>query len=156
MRIIKPARRTGADVPVIQGMEYADGAVIPAGAPLVMNAGNVVEAASPVALANLVGFTMEPTDSHPGFQAANNPSQVTGRANIVAVAKANKIQQFSAAFVNGDANPIAPTKADIKQRYGLSKQNGTWVVDKSLTAGNATVTIEDIDTDLNIVFFTCN
>jgi hypothetical protein len=85
--------------------------------------------------------------------------QVTGRKQEISYVVADDEQIFSAQLVNNSSTAIAPVQADIGVAYGLKSYSvggkNEWYVDKNQTTTNACVTIVDIDTDQNIVFFKC-
>lgn len=156
-RLIKAARFTPGAVPETQSHQYANAQTFIVGAALALTAGQVVAATSPITGATLFGFAEESVATKPGWDAANSPTVITGRVQEVSIARANAQTTFSGQLVNNSAVAIAPTQADVGVNYGLKDYtvNGKqeWYVDKNQTAGNACVTIVDIDTDQNIVFF---
>lgn len=158
-RTIVPARMPPGTVPETQGYTYPNGQTFYVGAALVSNgAGQVIEGTSPIITAILVGFAAQPANSQPGFNAANTPTHVTFQFQGVSVWKANKTTVFSSRLVNATAAPIVPVVANIFVNYGLKSYanaaaQNEWVVDSSITGGNASVTVIGIDTNLNIVLF---
>jgi len=151
-RAITAARGfTGA--PLVQSVKYTTGQTFVGGAALILSSGEVIEDTSPITGATVFGFAAEKVASKPGYDAANSPTVVTNRVQEVAVYRANAQTVFSGALVNNSATVIAPAQTDIGVNYGLKAYSGIWCVDKNLTAGNATVTIVDIDIDNKIVYF---
>jgi len=155
-RLIVPARLSN-DAPTVISGKYATGQTFIKGAALAFTAGELVEATSPITGATLVGIALEACASRPGYDAANSPTVVTGRKQEISYVRADDEQIFSGQLVNNSTTVVAPTQADIGVSYGLKPQTvnskNEWYVDKSQTTTNACVTIVDIDTDLNIVFF---
>lgn len=157
-RTIKVARFPAGHVPETQSHQYAVGQTFTTGAALALTAGELVEATSPITGATLWGFAQEPVASKPGWGIANSPTVVTGQVREVSAVRANGLHVYSGQLVNGTSVAIAPTQADVGVNYGLKSYavNGKneWYVDKSQTAGNACVTVVDIDVDTQTVYFT--
>jgi hypothetical protein len=151
-RSIIPARNFQT-APDVQSHAYATGQTFVAGAALALSSGEVIEATSPITGATLFGFAAEKVASKPGWDAANSPTVITNRVQEVSVYRATSSMVFSGALVNNSATVIAPAAADIGVNYGLKAYSGVWCVDKNLTAGDATVTIVDIDIANKIVYF---
>ena len=153
-RLIIPARIPNGEVPQLQSMQYANGQTFIQGAALSYSAGQVIEATSPVGAGTLVGFACEAVATKLGWNAANNPTVITGRVQEVTVAKADRSTIFSSRLVNNTSAPVSVAQADVGTSYALKVYSvnslNEWVVDKTGTVG---VKVEDIDTDLNIVFF---
>lgn len=152
-RTITPARFPGVSAPDVQSILYATGQTFKVGAALTLSSGEVVEDSSPITGATIFGFAAQAAGSGLGYDAANSPTVVTNRQQAVSVVRANSMQVFSAQFVNNSATAVAPAQTDIGVNYGLKAYSGIWCVDKNQTSSNACVTIVDIDTDRNIVFF---
>lgn len=148
-----PARFPAGQVPETLRIKYATGQTFIKSAALTLSSGEVIADTSPITGATLFGFAHEAVATAPGYDAANSPTVVTGREQSVSIARANATQTWMASLVNNSATAIAPTQADIGVNYGLKSYSGVWVVDKNQTAANACVTIIDIDTDRNLVFF---
>jgi hypothetical protein len=152
---ITPARMSPGAVPATQSIQYATGQTFGKGAVLALTSGEVVVATAPITGATIFGVSLEAVASKPGYDAANSPTVVTGRVQEVDVVRADAITVFSSELVNGSDVRIAPTQARIGVDYGFRiDANGIWVVDVSLTAGNASVRITDIDIDKGLVFWT--
>ena len=153
-RLIVPARIPNGEVPQLQSLQYANGQTFIQGAALSYSSGQVVEGTSPMGAGLLVGFATEAVATKLGWNAANSPTVITGRVQEVTVAKADRSTIFSSRLVNNTSAGIAPVQADIGTSYALKLYTvnslNEWVVDKTGTVG---VKVEDIDTDVNIVFF---
>lgn len=152
-RLIQPAKLSGRAGITVQSHKYATGQTFVKGAALALSSGEVIEATSPITGATLYGIALEAAGSRPGYDMGHSPTVVTGRSQEVSVARCTRDQIFAAQLVNNSATPVTPTQADIGVNYGLKAYSGEWYVDKNQTTTNACVTIVDIDTDLNIVYF---
>lgn len=143
----------GVTSPRVMNVPYANGQTYLQGSPVVLAAGVASEcAANPTVI---YGFTAEPAGSKAGYLAANNPVQVTGRAQETAVYPASGEQEFTSLLVNASAVPLAVTQAMVGViTYGLSKQTiggvPTWVVDQAATACTSIV---GVDIDGGFVYF---
>ena len=79
----------------------------------------------------IYGFALNAADKYP----------VTGRVLV------QKLWEGQQVWMDGDN---APTKADINQSYGVTKDaDGIWHVDGTKTAGSARVYVHEIDTHRN-------
>lgn len=145
------ARTVSGNVPRVTSRPYANGQTFIGGAILIFDGSkNVIEAgAAPV---TIVGIAAEPAGSRPGFQAANNPTIVTGRKQEVIVYDANDDTEFSCRGVNGGTDPVTPTQANVGVSYGAVKDaNGIWALNIA-DVTNTLFTVVDIDID-NKIFF---
>jgi hypothetical protein len=153
LRNIRFARsRTGT--PHIQSMAYTTGQTFKIGA-LVINlgagVGEIVECGADPA--EVTGVAAEPAGSKPGFDAANSPTVVTGRAQEVSVMTANAEDIFA---IDGSADAgvtqLTPLVTHLNESYGVAKDaNGVWFLDTTEVAAKV-FNIVDIDID-NKVFF---
>jgi len=154
-RLITVARLPNGDAPNTRSFEFVTSQAFIKGAALAFSSGQVTEAGSNPA--SIVGFAAEAAQTKPGWQAANNPTVFTGRVQECDVFVADRSQVFSGQFVNNSSTAVAPAVADIGVSYGIKSYTvggvGEWYVDKNLTAGNARVSIVDIDLDIGIVLF---
>ena len=150
-RIMQPARTPSGQVFDVQALQSVSGATFLRGAVLTFTSGEVNEGGTNPT--PIVGVALQAADTNPGFAAANNPSPITGRQRKVSTARANDVTVFSATLTNGSSTRIAPVQADVGAQYGITAYSGVWTVDKNKTSTNARVTIVDIDTALNVVFF---
>ena len=141
----------GSGIPEVQYMQHTSGSTFIRGAVLVYSSGEVAEGgANPT---EIVGVALADAGSAPGYNAANSPSPITGRAAKVAVARAAATTVFKATLTNNSSTRIAPAVADIGVQYGLTAYSGVWTVDKNKTGGNARVEVVGIDLDQNYVLF---
>lgn len=150
-RFFDAARVTGTGVPPIRAFLTDSSAAFIRGAAVVIAADGELEecGADPTKIA---GFALAAAQSAPGYQAANNPTVVTGRENRVPVALADGSTIFSCRAVNGGTDPVTPTLTMIGESYGIVKtSDGTWALDiAEVTVKSCTV----IDIDItNKVFF---
>jgi len=154
-RTITVARTPGTTIPMITSGKYATGQTFKAGAVLALSSGELISATSPITGATIVGIALEAAGSRPGYDMANASvtSVYTNREQEISYVRADPTIIFSGQLVNNSATPVAPAQTDIGVNYGLKDYSGEWYVDKNQTTTNACVTIVDIDTQLNIVFF---
>jgi hypothetical protein len=150
---IVPSYVQGGTVPAIRAADYPNGQTFLQGAPLISNGSGQYIEASAVPVTLIAGIAEAPYNGAPGFNMANQPTNVTYRRQAVSMAIANEATVFRSQLVNNSAVAIAPVTADNLAKYGLSKQAGVWVVDKSLTGASACLQIVEIDTTNNWVYF---
>lgn len=148
---IQPSRFGVGGVPNVDAFDCVTTPTFLRGYPVVLTAGLIDETGVNPAL--IAGFALQDALTNPGFQLANSPTVITGRSNTASVAIANDSTVFMGPLVNGNNTIIAPVAADEGAQYGLTKYSSVWYVDKSKTAANARVIIQDIDTINNYVFF---
>lgn len=127
------------------------------GAPMKLSSGLAVEATSAAdAATGLIGFAGARNNSAFGFDAADSPTTVTGRANTIPVATGTRGTTFYGQISTGTSAIVAPAQADIGVAYGLVKQSdGYWTVNRSDTT-NVCVVVTGIDDTLygtGVVFF---
>jgi hypothetical protein len=154
-RTINPARTPGTTIPMTQSGKYATGQTFKKGAVLTLSAGELIEDTSPVTGATIIGIAAEAAGSRPGYNVANSDvtTVYTNREQEISYVRADPTIIWSGQLVNNSATAVTPGQTDIGVNYGLKAYSGEWYVDKNQTAGNACVTVVDIDTQLNIVFF---
>ena len=145
--------RNAKTVPQVQNLQYSTGQVFKKGALVVDVAnGEIVECgADPV---SILGVALEDCDSKPGY-GVPNAAQVTvttGRVQEVAVAIANRTQEFSGRGVNGGTDPVIPLLTHIGEKYGVAKVGNDWVIDFSETVATR-LQITDIDINTNLFLF---
>lgn len=154
LHAITPAYNEGSGVPTVRYVDYPTGQTFKLGACLISDtATGLTKEAAATPTTNIVGFALQPADSAPGFNMANQPSTVTYRKQAVSMAAAARDTVFLAALVNGSATPVAPAQTDVYTNYGLSSQGGTWAVDKALTGASAAVKVIGFDSTTNLVKF---
>lgn len=129
------------------------------GAVLVFSSGTVSEGgANPT---DIVGVAMGAASSGPGYDAANSPSPITWREDLISVAKAEADRNiFVSPMCNNTltSTKISPAATDVGVQYGIVKQTsgasaGQWWVDKNLTTSNARVEIVKVDIGNQLVHF---
>ena len=151
-RYIKAARTVSKSVPTITQRPYANGQTFKIGAVLIFDGSkNMIEAsASPTTIA---GIAAEPPASHPGFNAANSPTVITGSEQNVGVYDATPDNIFSMRGVNGGTDPVVPVQAThVGVKYGAIKDaNGIWALNIADTT-NLIFEVIDIDIPNNIFF----
>jgi hypothetical protein len=151
-RIIQPARNAKT-VPQVQSVAYANGQTFTKGALLVDDTnGNAVECGADPA--SIWGVALEDAGSKLGYGYAN-PSQttvVTGRAQEVSMAVADRDTVFSGRGVNGGTDPVLPLQTHIGEPYGVVKVGSDWVIDFAETV-NTRLRIVDIRTEDNTFLF---
>lgn len=118
------------------------------GAPMTINAGEVDEIdTDDVTL--VIGIAGAADASAYGYDMADQPSFVTGRANTVPVYVANRNTVFQGQLSNGTTALVVPDNANVDGvGYGIIRQtDGTWTVDEADTT-NKLVQIVDYDLKL--------
>lgn len=150
-RRIQPARMIGTGVPSVQSVKYTTGQTFKKGALLVWQAaGEVSEAGADPAL--VAGVSLEDAGSKPGWDAANSPTQVTGRVQEVSIAMADRHTIYSMRGVNGGTDPVTPAQTDIDTVFGVAKVGNDWVLD---TAEITATIFEVVDIDIDNKIFFC-
>lgn len=116
-----------------------------AGAPLTINAGEVDELdTDDVTL--IVGVAAAADASAFGYDMADSPTVITGRANTVPVFRATRDTVFVGQLSNGTTSLVVPDANNVGVAYGLIRQSdGTWTVDEADTT-NDVVTVIDFVT----------
>lgn len=147
-----PAYGPGNGTPLIQEYNATSGADFKTGAVLVFSSGEVTEAGANPGAGTIVGVALAEEDGAPGYNMANQPSNVTWRTKNVPVAVANG-NIFRGKITNGSSTVIAPVAADVGASYGITAYTGVWYVDKNKTGADARVVITKIDTLTNSVWF---
>lgn len=151
-RYFKPAMLTPGTAPLVLVPQYDTGQTFLVGALLVFNgSGLVVECgADPTLVAGVAG---QAVDTSYGYQAANNPTTVTGRAPVVSMLVADRVTIFSGRMINGATDPVTPALTDIGVSYGVAKTAaGDWVVDQADTT-HLVVKIVKVDITNKFVYF---
>lgn len=149
-RKIQPARMIGPHAPSVISVAYTTGQTFKKGALLTyVAAGTVSECGADPA--TVAGVALEGAATKPGWDAANSPTQVTGRVQEVSMGVADRITIWSMRGINGGTDPLTPTQTMINEQYGSAKVGEDWVLDQ------AEVTVKqweivDIDAD-NKIFF---
>ena len=115
------------------------------GAPLTINAGEVDELdTDDVTL--IVGVAGAADASAYGYDMADSPTVITGRANTVPVWRATRDTVFMGQLSNGTTSLVVPDAANVGTPYGVIRQSdGTWTVDEADTT-NDVVTVIDFVT----------
>ena len=146
-----PARTGPGSVPLITYAQYDDADAIVNGSVLVFDAGEYALAGADPTL--IAGVALQDKDTAPGYQAANNPTEITGREQKISIAVADKNTTFWALLTETDGVPIAPVQADVGAQYGITAVSGIWYVDKDKTTTSARVLVVGIDLERGGVFF---
>lgn len=90
-----------------------------------------------------------------GYAAANNPAPITGQGEKntgVPVIVADRKSIYSGRAINGATDPLTPTVAMRKVKYGVSKVGSDWVINQADTT-NLVVQIIDVDIPNKVFFF---
>ena len=150
-RFFQAARTVGNGVPAIQAFIADSAATFLRGAAVVVDTdGELIECGADPA--KIAGFALAGAGTAPGYQAANNPTVITGRQNDVSVALGDANTVFSCRGVNGGTDPVTPALTNIGESYGILKDaNGIWTLDIAETTSKS-FTIVDVDID-NKIFF---
>lgn len=149
-RRIQNARMIGTGVPSVQSIGYTTGQTFKKGALLLIQAtGLVSECGADPAIVS--GVALEDAGSKPGWDAANSPVQVTGRAQEVSMLVADRHTIYSMRGINGGTDPLTPTQTMIDEQYGVAKVGNDWVLDQAEVTAKV-FEIVDIDID-NKIFF---
>lgn len=144
----------GTLVPAMMTLPTATGQTFKTGEFLKYDgSGNVIVCTADPGSGSIVGISLQPADTNPGFQAANTPATITGRNQTVTIAIPNDNTIFAAQFTNNSSTVIAPALTDVGVQYGITAYTGVWTVDKSKTGGSARVTIVGVDVVQQLVFF---
>jgi hypothetical protein len=148
-------RFQAGSVPEVTARAYANSQTFTAGALLVLDAnGLVVECADHPTLVSCVA--VQGADTGYGYQAANNPVEITGQEQKVSTYDiASKVTQFVGRMVNGaGANaPVTPTQTDVGEEFGAKQlTNGDWVIDHSETT-DVCLVVTAIDTEGKYAYF---
>lgn len=153
----RPAYVEGGGSPVTRHYVVKSGEDFVLGAPMTINAGEVDEIdTDDVTL--VVGVAGAADASAYGYDMADQPSTVTGRANTVPVHVANRNVVFMGQISNGTTALVVPDAANVDGvGYGIIRQtDGVWTVDESDTT-NKLVQVVDFDTSVGgtngIVYF---
>jgi len=140
----------GPHAPSVLSIVYTTGQTFKKGALVVyVAAGTVSECGADPAL--VTGVALEAAASKPGWDAANSPSQVTGRVQEVSVGMADRITTWSMRGINGGTDPLTPTQTMIDEKYGVAKVGEDWVLDQAEVTA-LVFEVVDIDID-NKIFF---
>lgn len=112
------------------------------GAPLTINAGEVDELdTDDVTL--IVGVAAAADGSAYGYDMADSPTVVTGRANTVPVIVASRDTVFTGQLSNGTSSLVVPDAANVGTAYGVVRQSdGTWTVDEADTTNDVVTVIK--------------
>jgi hypothetical protein len=149
-RIIEVARSANMGSEEVLNTKYKTGEAIVKGTVLSFDANGelVVGSSTPATLltAKICGVALEAAASKPGWDAANSPTQVTGRKQEVAYAVPNPNTVFQA---RGSADPA---QTNVGVQYELAVSAGEWYVNFSGTT-SLMVTVVDVDIPNKIVFF---
>ena len=115
------------------------------GAPLTINAGEVDEIdTNDVTL--IVGVAGAADASAYGYDMADSPTVITGRANTVPVWRATRDVVFVGQLSNGTTSLVVPDAANVGEDYGVIRQSdGTWTIDEADTT-NVVATVIDFVT----------
>lgn len=142
----------GSGAPEIQVMKYATGQTFGAYSFVTLDAaGEVIVHAGGTDLA-LLGLALGGAGRGPGYGMANDDDTqfVTGRAQEVPIAIANRNTVFSIRGVNGGTDPVTPLQTHINEQYGIIlTAGGDWALDLAEVT-TLIFEIVDIDTDLNM------
>jgi hypothetical protein len=149
-RLFQPARFSPGIVPLVNSKQYTTGQTFKKGAVLIYTAaGEVSEGgADPTPIA---GVSLEAAGSKPGFDAANSPTQFTGRVQEVSMAMADRITTWTGRMTNAGVD-VVPTQTMIDELYGIVKVGNDWTIDQTDVV-NTRLEIVDIDIDNKIFFF---
>jgi len=147
---IRVGRIPGGGQENVLSFEYVALETFLVGAVVIMNTGQVEEAANdPITVA---GVALQGAGTNPGEDAANSPVEVTGLFAGVSIAVADKVTQFVSDIVDTVDAATTPLVADIGTNIGLSlRADGTWAADRD--AVNLPITIVGIDLDNNSVIW---
>lgn len=112
------------------------------GAPLTINAGEVDEIdTDDVTL--IVGVAGAADASAYGYDMADSPTVITGRANTVPVWRATRDTVFIGQLSNGTTSLVVPDAANVGTQYGVIRQSdGTWTVDEADTTNDVVNVID--------------
>lgn len=152
----RPAYVEGGGSPAARHYTVKTSETFTVGAPLTTNAGEVDEIdTDDVTL--VIGVAGAANASAYGYNMADQPSTVTGRADTVPVFIANRDVVFMGQMSNGTTALVVPDAANVDQvGFGIIKQtDGTWTVDEADTT-NKVVVVIDFDTTITsngVVFF---
>lgn len=132
-RGIQHGRIPAGGVPSVRAMAYTTGQTFKKGALLtIVAAGTVSEcAADPTAVC---GVSLQGAGTGPGYNMADNPSNVTGRTQEVSVCIADRMSEFTIRGVNGGTDPVTPLQTHIGESYGVAKVGDDWVLDLAETS----------------------
>ena len=105
--------------------------------------------------ASITGVALQDAFSGPGYNAADNPTVVTGRDIDISVAVANRDTIFSGRAVNGATDPVIPLVTHIGETYGVLKTGaGEWVIDiTEVTVMSIIIVDIDLNLGTNLFFF---
>lgn len=147
MRHITVARTVSGTVPRITSRKYKTGETFKAGALLVLDAnGELTECAADPA--EVTCIAAEGAGTRPGYQAANNPTIVTGRNQEVSSFDADDNNILAVQSVAG----TTPQQTNVNEQYGAAKDaNGIWGIDLAETTTKV-FEVVDIDVDKKIFF----
>lgn len=137
--VMQPARTGPGAVPLVAYAEYDTADTIVIGSVLILTSGIYNLAGTDPAV--IAGVALQAKDTAPGFQAANNPTTITGRETKIAIAVADRNTVFSATLTNGSSTRVAPAVTDIGAIYGITAYSGVWTVDKAKLTTDARVSI---------------
>jgi hypothetical protein len=120
----------GNTSPEVRSLPYTTGQTFKKYALVVeTTAGEVSEAgADPAAI---VGVALQGAGTGLGYGGANSTETtvVTGRAQEVSVAIANRETIFHGRGVNGGTDPVVPLQTHVGEQYGVAKVGDDWVID---------------------------
>lgn len=128
----RPAHVEGGGTPATRHYVVKSGEDFVMGAPMTMNAGEVDEIdTDDVTL--ILGVAASADASAFGYDAADSPTVITGRADTVPVFTANRNTVFYGQLSNGTTALVDPAAANCRT-YGIVKQtDGVWTVDTADT-----------------------
>lgn len=143
-----PSHIEGGGTPNVRSYVVKSGEDFVRGAPLTINSGEVDELdTDDVTL--IVGVAGAADASAYGYDMADSPAPVTGRANTVPVWTANRDTVFYGQLSNGTTALVAPDAANVGTSYGLIRQpDSRWTVDEADTT-NDVVTVIGFDLTQN-------
>jgi hypothetical protein len=149
-RILEVARTNTMSAEEVRSEKYKTGEAIVKGTVLSLDANGelIVGSATPATLlaAKIVGIALEPAASKPGYDAANSPTVVTGRAQEVSYAVPNPLTEFSA------RGSVTPAQTNVGVDYELAVSSGEWYVNFSGTTSTM-VRVTRVDIPNAIVYF---
>lgn len=99
----------------------------------------------------ILGVSLGTFQQAAGYGMPNAPTQVTNRANTVAVAVANTDTVFEMSIVSSGSTYIDSTLAHVGDEHGVVLNSGIWAVDVSETTTKI-VHIVDWDSEKKTVF----
>lgn len=149
-RTFLPARFPSGEAPSVLSVAYTTGQTFKKGALLTYTgAGTVSECgADPTKVAGVAGSD---AGAGYGYQAANNPTVITGQNQEVSMLVADRVTVFSCRGINGGTDPVTPTQANVHVSYGVAKVGNDWVLDLAETTA-LVCKVVDIDIPNNVFF----